>query len=47
VTGGIRGLSPDVVDLLMTTSESLGLHTRRYRRYVRLYRREDVTRFLE
>jgi hypothetical protein len=40
-------LSPDVVDLFMATAESLGLHPRRYRRYVRLYRREDVTRLLE
>jgi hypothetical protein len=26
---------------------SLGLHPRRYRRYVRLYRREDVARLVE
>jgi hypothetical protein len=39
-------LSRDIVDLFMTTCESLGLRPRRYRRYVRLYRRNDVARLL-
>jgi Homeodomain-like domain len=39
-------LSKDIVDLFMATCEGLGLRPRRYRRYVRLYRREDVARLL-
>ena len=39
-------LSRDIVDLFMATCERLGLRPRRYRRYVRLYRREDVARLL-
>ena len=39
-------LSRDIVDLFMATCEGLGLRPRRYRRYVRLYRRDDVARLL-
>jgi hypothetical protein len=40
-------LSSDIVDLFIATCEGLGLRPRRYPRYVRLYRREDVARLLE
>ena len=39
-------LSLDIVDLFIATCERLGLRPRRYRRYVRLYRRDDVARLL-
>jgi Homeodomain-like domain-containing protein len=39
-------LSRDIVDLFMATCEGLGLRPRRYRRYVRLYRRDDVARLV-
>ena len=34
--------SRDIVDSFVGTCERLGLRPRRYHRYVRLYRREDV-----
>jgi hypothetical protein len=40
-------LSADIVDLFMEISAKLGLRPRRYRRYVRFYRREDVARLVE
>lgn len=40
-------LSSDIVDLFVGTCEGLGLRPRRYARYVRLYRREDVARLLQ
>jgi hypothetical protein len=40
-------LSRDIVDLFVATCEGVGLHPRRYRRYVRLYRRDDVAQLLE
>jgi hypothetical protein len=39
-------LSPGIVDLFVGTCERLGLRPRRYPRYVRLYRREDVARLM-
>jgi Homeodomain-like domain len=39
-------LSREIVDLFIGTCERLGLRPRRYPRYVRLYRREDVARLL-
>jgi hypothetical protein len=39
-------LSRDIVDLFVGTCERLGLRPRRYPRYVRLYRRDDVARLL-
>jgi hypothetical protein len=39
-------LSRDIVELFVGTCEGLGLRPRRYPRYVRLYRREDVARLL-
>ena len=39
-------LSRDIVDLFMATCKRLGLRPRRYPRYVRLYRREDVARLV-
>jgi hypothetical protein len=39
-------LSRDIVDLFVGTCERLGLRPRRYRRYVRLYRRQDVALLL-
>jgi hypothetical protein len=39
-------LSRDIVDLFVGTCERMGLKPRRYPRYVRLYRREDVARLL-
>jgi Homeodomain-like domain len=39
-------LSREIVDLFIATCERLGLRPRRYPRYVRLYRREDVARLL-
>ena len=40
-----RDLS-DIIDLFIATCEGVGLRPRRYRRYVRLYRRDDVARLL-
>jgi hypothetical protein len=40
-------LSADIADLFVRTCERLGMRPRRYRRYTRLYRREDVARLLE
>jgi Homeodomain-like domain len=39
-------LSRDIVDLFMATCERVGLRPRRYPRYVRLYRRDDVARLM-
>ena len=39
-------LSRDIVDLFIATCERMGLRPRRYPRYVRLYRRDDVARLL-
>ena len=39
-------LSREIVDLFVSTCERVGLRPRRYPRYVRLYRREDVARLL-
>jgi hypothetical protein len=39
--------SSDIADLFVSTCESVGLRPRRYPRYIRLYRREDVARLLE
>ena len=39
-------LSRDIVDLFIATCERVGLRPRRYPRYVRLYRREDVDQLL-
>lgn len=40
-------LSREITDLFVATCERLGLRPRRYRRYVRLYRRADVALLLE
>ena len=39
-------LSREIVDLFIAACEQLGLRPRRYSRYVRLYRREDVAQLL-
>ena len=39
-------LSSDIVELFVGTCERLGLRPRRYPRYVRLYRRDDVALLL-
>jgi hypothetical protein len=39
--------SEDIKDLFMATAASVGLRPRRYARYLRLYRREDVALLLE
>jgi hypothetical protein len=39
--------SADIVDAFVTTCETLALRPRRYRRHVRLYRREDVAQLLD
>lgn len=39
-------LSREIVDLFIAACERVGLRPRRYPRYVRLYRREDVARLL-
>lgn len=39
-------LSADILDLFVTTCARCGLQPRRYRRYVRLYRRDDVARLV-
>jgi hypothetical protein len=39
-------LSREIMDLFIATCASVGLRPRRYRRYARLYRREDVARLL-